>query len=325
MRQMVLTALIFVIIVLLGTTAGLWIQLHRQPVVVGPRISMPITTDGSEPSDPAPTNTTQTTFRVAAIQASSEFGEPEINRKHLRELIEAAAAQGAQVIVLPEAAVTGYLPFDLRTTWQLDGHAITEGLTGRDPRSLAETVPGESTRYFSSLASQLQIYLTVPLVEIDKKTNRLFNSIVLIGPSGAVLRHYRKRNPWPWAERGWATPGDLGNPVVDTPFGRFGMLICYDIHEQAKILAEQKVDTLLYCIAWVDDADSDWFTVRLPAVAQRYKFNVVGANWTVPSNFQPAWSGFGQSLIVSKFGTTLAKARENQGDEIVIADLPIDR
>ena len=328
MRQVLLAALIFIVVVLSGTTAGLWVLLNRKPVITSPRVVTPATpADMAEPTDPPENNNpaAPTTFRVAAIQAVSTFGEPEANRKHLQSLIERAAENGAQVVVLPEAAIPGYLPPDLRTTWQIDGQSITEGLSGRDPKSIAETVPGESTRFFSALAARLRVYLTIPLIEFDRKSGRLFNTIVLVGPDGVLLRHYRKKNPWPWAERGWTTPGDLGNPVIDTPFGRLGMLICFDIHEQAKILAEQKVDTLLYCIAWVDDDKSDWFTTRLPSIAQRYKFNVVGANWTIPNGFTPTWHGFGQSVIVNKFGTVVAKATDDVGDEIVLADLPIDR
>jgi predicted amidohydrolase len=326
MRQAVLAALILLVVLLLGTTGALWVKVNHKPPPDGPRVTLPPLNDTGEPLDAEPAaHPPHPTFRVAAIQAASLFGEPEANRKHLSALIEKAANAGAQVVVLPEAAVSGYLPYDLRIAWQLDGRAVTEGLVGRDPGGIAETIPGDSTRFFAQLASRLQVYLTVPLVEVDRKTGRLFNTIVLLGPNGALLRHYRKKNPWLWAERGWATPGDLGNPVIDTPYGRLGMLICFDIHEQAKILAEQKVDTLLYSIAWVDDENSDWFNTRLPAIAQRYNFNVVGANWTVPDGTTPAWHGYGHSLVINKFGKVLAKADQDDGDEVVLADLPVDR
>jgi len=174
------------------------------------------------------------TFLVAAVQAASEFGEPEKNREKLSELVKWAAYQGAQVVVLPETAVTGYMSDDLKKTWRAGDRPLTPGLEGIDPKDAAETVPGPSTRFFGKLARQMGIYLTVPLLEADRKTGQYYNTVVLLGPDGGILIHYRKVNPWPWAEQGWASEGNLGHPVVDSPFGRLGVLICFDIHEQAQ-------------------------------------------------------------------------------------------
>ena len=263
------------------------------------------------------------TVLVAAVQCHSRFGEPESNRRKLLALVRRAAAGGADIVVIPEAAVTGYLSADLTRTWQAADRAISEGLAGVDPENVAETVPGASTRMFAALADELDIYLTATLVEADRKTGLYYNASVLLGPDGRMLIHYRKRNPWPWAECGWATDGDRGNPVVDTPFGRLGLLICYDIHEQAKIMSRLKVDTLLYSIAWVDDEDSDWFTKRLPDIAKANGFNIVAANWTVPKTPAPKWHGCGQSRIIDATGKVLAGAKDDLADEIVYAKLPI--
>jgi predicted amidohydrolase len=263
------------------------------------------------------------TFKVAAIQAVSQFGRPEENREHLGELVQQSARAGAEVVVLPETAVTGYMSADLMQTWQVPGQAVTQGLTGVDPKDAAETVPGPTTEFFGKLAARYGIYLTVPLLEADRKTGRYYNTVVLLGPDGRVLIHYRKLNPWSWAEAGWATAGDLGRPVADTPLGRLGVLICYDIHKQAAELAALKVDTLLYSIAWVEDAGSDWFARGLPAVAKQGGFNIVGANWAVPEDTEPAWHGFGQSEILTAAGQAAGRASGEKGDQIIYAELPL--
>ena len=263
------------------------------------------------------------TVRVAAIQCCSKFGDPIANRARITRLVRRAAAGGAKIVVLPEAAITGYLSADLKKTWQVGKRPASVELTGVDPKDAAEAVPGESTAVFGRLADKLDIYLTVPLVEFDHKTRRYYNTSVLLGPDGRILLHYRKRNPWPWAERSWATAGDRGNPVIDTPFGRLGLLICYDIHEQAAVMGRLKVDTLLYSIAWVDDAGSDWFDNRLPAIAARERFNIVAANWTVPAPAATGWHGYGQSRIISAAGKIPAEVKGDLTEEIVFADLPV--
>lgn len=241
------------------------------------------------------------TGRVAAVQFRTEFGAPEKNRDRIEAYVREAAANGARIVVLPEAAITGYAPWDLRPV---------------SPKDAAEPVPGESTRRFGALAKELEIYLTVPIVESHE--GRLYNTIVLVGPDGAIAAHYRKRNPWPRIEKTWATPGDLGLPTVDTPYGRLGLLICFDIHFEAARL--KGIDLLLYCIAWVDEKDSRWFDEDLPAIARENDFAIVGANWTVPT--VPAWTGFGRSRIIDRRGRIVAKAKSDLAEEVLYADLP---
>ena len=163
--------------------------------------------------------------------------------------------------------------------------------------------------------------IEITLKEKDPKTGRYFNTIVLAGPDGQTLLHYRKLNPWPWAETGWATKGDRGLAYVDTPLGRLGLLICYDINYEPPRLKEAGIDTLLYCIAWVDSADTDWFTARLPENARKNNFAIVGANWTAPG--KPDWHGYGHSLILDRTGRTLAKVASDLAEEIIYAELPV--
>ena len=261
------------------------------------------------------------TVRVAAVQFISEFARPAENRKALEPLVREAAKRGAKIVVLPETAVTGYMSHDLRRTWQVDAKPLTRGLQGVSPEGLAETVPGESTRAFGALAKELGIYLTVPLVEVDSKEKKYFNTIVLVDPQGRIALNYRKLNPWPWAEQGWASPGDRGHQFLDTPYGRLGLLVCYDINFEPPKLKENRVDHLLYCIAWVDDRGSTWFSKRLPEIAREADVNIIGANWSVPK--RPRWYGFGQSLILRRTGEVVAKVKSDLGNEIIYADLPV--
>ena len=262
------------------------------------------------------------TVRVAAVQCASEFGDPAANRQALARRVADAADHGAKIVVLPETAVTGYMSYDIRTTWRVGGREVSQGLEGVDPSPVAETVPGPSTEFFGPIAARHGIYLTVPLLEADRRTGQFFNTSLLLGPDGRVLIHYRKRNPWPWAEKGWATDGDLGNPVADTPYGRLGVLICFDIHRQATVMREKKIDILLYSIAWVDGRGSTWYSTELPGIARAGGFHIVAANWTVPKEPMPQWYGYGQSRVIDSGGNVLAKADGDLEECTVYADLP---
>ena len=264
------------------------------------------------------------TVKVAAVQFISDWGKPAENRKGLEPLIREAAKKGAKIVVLPETAITGYMPIDLKKTWQVNNLELSAGLEGVSPKDAAETVPGESTKVFGALAKELGIYLTVPILEIDRKSGEFFNTIVLVGPDGSSLLLYRKLNPWPWAERGWATKGDRGHQYIDSPYGRLGLLICFDINFEPPVLKQKKVDHLLYCIAWVDDENSTWFHKQLPDIAKESNINIIGANWSVPvTDKTPNWHGYGKSLIIGRDGKVKTRVQSDFGNEIIYAELPV--
>jgi predicted amidohydrolase len=185
---------------------------------------------------PAPVKARPKTVKVAAVQCSSDLGDVAGNRKKFTALVTEAARNGARIVVLPETAITGYLSQDLKTNWHLKGKPIDPTFTGKDPAKYAETVPGPSTKHFAALAKKLDIYLTVPLLEVvppddpRKGAPRYFNTVCLASPQGKIVAHYRKLTPWPVPEKSWATAGDRGVQVYETEYGKVGLAICFDIH-----------------------------------------------------------------------------------------------
>ncbi|MDF1861388.1 MAG: carbon-nitrogen hydrolase family protein [Verrucomicrobiales bacterium] len=128
------------------------------------------------------------------------------NCELLRPLIEKAAGQGADLIVLPELLTC-------------------KGVT-HDYASVAESIPGPTTAYFGELAKKHDCYLVVGMPE--RVDHLVYNVAVLIGPEGEVVGKYRKVTlPREEIARGIA-PGDE-YPVFETRFGKVGMMICYDV------------------------------------------------------------------------------------------------
>jgi predicted amidohydrolase len=260
------------------------------------------------------------TVKVAAIQCSSDLGAVENNRRKLTELIREAAGRGVKIIVLPETAITGYISQDLHTNWHVRGQPLEPAFRGRNPSSAAETVPGPSTEHFCSLAKELKVYLTIPLLERvgelppappaddeiappipPVKEPRYFNTVCLASPEGKLVAHYRKLNPWPYPEKSWATPGDRGIQIYDTEYGRVGLAICFDIHSILEQYESEKLWALLYPIAWVDEEyPADWFWHKLPLRVAKFNHYLIGANWSVDR--QQRWRGYGFSTIIAPDG-----------------------
>ncbi|TLG89116.1 hydratase, partial [Pseudomonas edaphica] len=94
-----------------------------------------------------------------------------------------------------------------------------------------------------------QVYLVAGLAERDGM--QLFDTAVLLGPEGLIGK-YRKAHLWN-KEKLWFTPGNLGFPVFETPIGRIGLLICWDIWfpEVPRILTQQGADIICSLNNWV--------------------------------------------------------------------------
>ncbi|MCR4536825.1 nitrilase family protein [Pseudomonas sp. 18.1.10] len=173
--------------------------------------------------------------RVAVVQFDPQVGTQnrQSNLDTSLSLALQAVNNGANLIVLPELANTGYL-FSNR----------------QDAFEHAEPIPdGPSTRAWIDFAQHHQVYLVAGLAE--REGMQLFDTAVLLGPDGLIGK-YRKAHLWN-KEKLWFTPGNLGFPVFETPIGRIGLLICWDIWfpEVPRILTQQGADIICSLNNWV--------------------------------------------------------------------------
>jgi predicted amidohydrolase len=169
---------------------------------------------------------------VAAIQTRAITGDKEGNNERALEAIHRAADLGATLLVLPELGNTGYV-FETR----------------EEVAELAEPVGGETTRLWLEAARERGVYVCGGFAEADG--GRFYNAALLVGPEGVVGR-YRKVHLWD-EERLFFEPGDLGLNVFHLPFGRVGIMICYDgwHPEVARILKLKGADVILDPTCWV--------------------------------------------------------------------------
>ncbi len=250
--------------------------------------------------------------RVAAVQFHSVMGDVEHNRAGLAALVREAAAKGAKIVVLPEAAVTGYADIDEDTYWSSEA-APPEGFV--PVARCAEPADGPSVRYFATIARECSIYLTVPFIE--SATGRFYNTIVLLGPDGTTRIHYRKQHPWTVADPSWMTRGDLGTPVIDTEYGRVGVMVCYDVNQLLPEFAEKHTDIVLHCVAWY----GPWFDVRFNGRVRDAGVTLVLANWTFPE--PRGWRGAGASRVIGPDGVEISRVANEFGDGVIYADLQV--
>jgi len=141
--------------------------------------------------------------RIACAQLAPVLGDAAGNAARAWEAIEAAAAQGAGVVVLPELALSGY---------------VFESL--EEARSLA--TPAAALDAWSRPG----VVVVGGFCELGAD-GRLFNSAAVVDGSG-VRAVYRKVHLWE-REPSWFTPGDAPPPVVETEYGRVAVMVCFDL------------------------------------------------------------------------------------------------
>jgi len=173
-----------------------------------------------------------TATRVACCQLPLAVGEVAANRAAAERAIRAAAADGAHVIVLPELAASGYLFAD-----------------AAEAAALAEPADGETVRGWAALAAELGVAIAGGFAERDGD-GVLRNSAALVDPGG-VRAIYRKAHLWDREKLVFA-PGDEPPPVVETAFGRIGLVVCYDLELPEWIRAAALAGAELLCapVAW---------------------------------------------------------------------------
>jgi predicted amidohydrolase len=174
----------------------------------------------------------------------------ESNRRKMVPLIEKAARNGADLIVLGEMV-------------------SCKGVTNIFSE-VAEPIPGPTTDFYGKLAQQNDCYIVVGLPERDGR--EVYNVSVLMGPDGSVAGKYRKVTlPREEIQQG-ISPG-TEYPVFETRFGKVGMMICYDVFfpEVARELAMNGAEVIALPIVWdregarVAEAD-EWGTVVMAEV-----------------------------------------------------------
>ena len=147
--------------------------------------------------------------RVACHQLAPVVGELAANRERALAAIDAAAAAGAQVVVLPELVSSGYVFEDAA-----EAHA------------LAEPADGPTLTGWAARAATHDVLIAGGFPERGDD-GRLYNSAALVDASG-VRAVYRKAHLWD-RESLFFTPGDEPPAVIDTAHGRIGLIVCYDL------------------------------------------------------------------------------------------------
>jgi predicted amidohydrolase len=239
--------------------------------------------------------------KVAGAQMNPEILQKERNLEKCLDSMRIASKVGARLVVFPECALTGYC-FSSR----------------EEASSMAETIPGWSTRTVADLCKELGVYVVVGLIE--KSRGKLYNAAAFLGPEGLVGKYRKAHLPYLGLDR-FANHGDKPFRVWGTPIGKIGLNICFDLRfpEPSRVMALNGAEILTLPTNWPEGAEnSPKFYVNTRASENRVNYvavNRVGS--------ERGFSFIGQSKIVDPNGRTLAEASRER-EEMIYADLSLE-
>jgi predicted amidohydrolase len=240
--------------------------------------------------------------KFAVVQMHTRPLDPDANLQKVVTRLEQAAAQGAELAVFPECALTGYF------------------LSAEEAASVGETVPGPRTERLAEACRLHNVHAVVGTIENDA-AGRCFNTAILVGPDG-LLGRYRKTHLLCLGVDRFLTPGDSPPAVYETPLGRLGVLICYDLRfpEPARGLALAGAQAILLPTAWPTAATLYPDYVARTRAAENGVFLVAADHVG-----EEQGSGYlGRSMIVGPDGEVLAEAGTKE-EALLIADVDLRR
>jgi nitrilase len=270
--------------------------------------------------------------RVAAVQAAYVLMDQEACVARAARLLDEAAAQGARLVVFPEAFIPGSpIWIDTRPIWDGDEQWYAMLV------DQAVVVPGPVTDALGAAARAAEAYLVLGVNEREPQGTTIYNTTLYFAPDGALLGKHRKLVPTGSERTVWGMGDGSTLPVVDTPFGRLSGLTCWEnLMPLARFyLYSQGVDI------WAAPtlAQGDGWIASMRHIAREGRCYVIGVNPCVrrdqvpmdfpgrdalwPDGDGDAWVEPGNSVIVDPNGDVMAGPARHQ-EVILTADVELD-
>ena len=238
-------------------------------------------------------------MRVAVAQLEPKLGEKERNLEAILARLDEAAAAGAELLVLPECAIPGYM-------WDSAEEALP----------FAEEIPGPSTGTLEEACRRLGTHAVCGLIE--RAGDVIHNAAVLVGPDGLVGTYRKTHLPFLGVDRFVVAGDELA--VHETPLGRIGIEICYDLRfpEATRTLALRGAELIAHPTNFPMAARVQTELITVARAAENRVFlltaNRVG---------KERWAEFcGWSQIVDPYGRRLAEA-DGTEETLLVADVDV--
>lgn len=253
---------------------------------------------------------------VAAVQMACVPDAAE-NRRTAETMVRRAAADGAQIILLPELFENPYFCQERRyASYDL------------------ATTPAENPaiQQLRRVAAELNVVLPVSFYE--KAGNVLYNSVAIIDADGTVLGIYRKTHipdDHFYQEKFYFTPGDTGFKVWNTRYAKIGVGICWDqwFPEAARSMALLGAELLFYPTAIGSeptlnvDSKSHWQHAMQGHAAANIMPVIASNRIGTETDDESSMTFYGSSFIADQTGTIVEEA-DRETESVLVHEFDLD-
>lgn len=206
------------------------------------------------------------TYKAAVVQAASDPFDPAASAAKAASLIREAAAAGARLAVFPEAFVGGYpkgasfgTPVGMRKPeGRRDFQRYHEAAVALD---------GPEVALIAEATAETGLFVVIGVIERDGGT-LYCTALFFDGADGLVAKH-RKLMPTGAERLIWGFGDGSTMPVLDTPLGRVGAVICWENYMPAMRMAMYAKGISIWCAPTADDRDGWLASMRHIALEGR--------------------------------------------------------
>lgn len=266
--------------------------------------------------------------KVAAVQATPVVLDRDATVAKACELISKAAAEGAGLVVFPEAFIPSYPDWVWRTKPWSDAPWYARLL------DQSVSIPSDSTDRLGEAARVANAWVVMGINELDPGSRTLFNSLLYLAPDGSVAGCHRKLMPTGGERTVWGTGDGSTLCSFDTDFGRLGGLLCWENYMPLARAAMYAQGVDVYVAPTWDNSDTWVATLR--HIAKEGRVFVIGTNSCIRGSDVPTdvagrddlyggdddWLSRGNTTIVGPDGDIIAGPL-TEAEGILYADLDI--
>ena len=273
------------------------------------------------------------TCKLALVQAAPVMFDTDKCVEKIITLIGEAAAKGAELIVFPELFIPGY-PYGMT-------YGFTVGSRSRAGREDWKTyydnsilADGAEMQSIVDCAKEHSVYVSVGYSERDAVTATLYNSNIMIAPDGQTMNH-RKLKPTGSERVIWGDADKDFFPVMETPWGPMGNLICWESYMPLARVALYQKGVALYISPNTNDNEEWQNTIRHIAIEGHCFF--INADMYFTKDMYPKTASGdeeiakindivcrGGSCVIDPYGHAVSETVWDK-EEIIYADLDMQK
>ncbi len=270
---------------------------------------------------------------IAVVQAAPVMFDSDACTDKALSLIAECADNGAELIVFPELFIPGY-PYGMTYGFTVGSRSDAGREDWKDYYNNSILADGDEFAKIAEAAKEKNVYISIGYSERDPVTATLYNSNMMIAPDGTMKNH-RKLKPTGSERVVWGDADKDFFPVMDTPWGPMGSMICWESYMPLARVALYQKGISLYISPNTNDNPEWQDTIRHIAIEGHCYF--INCDMLITKDLYPATESAdkeidrlpdkvcrGGSCIIDPYGHEVTEPVWDR-EEIIYAELDMTK